>query len=61
MYMSKERKILFVIGLLMIIYAVYFLFFYRGGIRTEDLFTNVDVVVLLAGVLMCSTVFFKEY
>lgn len=60
--MSVARKTIIVLGILFIIYSVYFLFFFRGGkMHTwTDLFDKKEFVVLLIGILFCSTIFFKK-
>jgi len=60
--MNPGRKFIIFLGILFIVYSIYFMFFFRGGKIHEfnDLFTSKEFVVLLIGSLFCSTVFFKR-
>lgn len=60
--MSAARKTIIVLGILFIIYSVYFMFFFRGGSVHEisDVFGSQQFVTLLIGSLFVSTIFFKK-
>jgi len=60
--MNPARKFIIVLGVLFVIYSIYFMFIFRGGKihAWSDLFGSKEFVVLLIGSLFVSTIFFKK-